>query len=181
MFFKKKENNKNNFLVKVCALLIHAAKIDEIFTKKEEEIIKQTLIELGLKENKIKETIHSNWDKVAQKNVTGLVHPDGNWMANSEGGFWNFLTVEDNKALIEDSPNTINLKAHHINVNLYGSKKDLAYVVYYLSGSIERDGKVLISNYRTRASNLLKKEKGKWLTVGAHYSPMHSGSGVKFD
>ena len=58
MFFKKKENNKNNFLVKVCALLIHTAKIDEIFTEKEEEIIKQTLIELGLKENKIKETIN---------------------------------------------------------------------------------------------------------------------------
>ena len=58
MFFKKKENNKNNFLVKVCALLIHAAKIDEIFTEKEEEIIKKTLIELGLKENKIKETIN---------------------------------------------------------------------------------------------------------------------------
>ena len=58
MFFKKKENNKNNFLVKVCALLIHAAKIDEIFTKKEEEIIKKTLIELGLKENKIEETIN---------------------------------------------------------------------------------------------------------------------------
>ena len=51
MFFKKKENSKNNFLVKVCALLIHAAKIDEIFTEKEEEIIKKTLIELGLKEN----------------------------------------------------------------------------------------------------------------------------------
>ena len=58
MFFKKKENSKNNFLVKVCALLIHAAKIDEIFTEKEEKIIKQTLIELGLKENKIKETIN---------------------------------------------------------------------------------------------------------------------------
>ena len=58
MFFKKKENNKNNFLVKVCALLIHAAKIDEIFTEKEEEIIKKTLIELGLKENKIEETIN---------------------------------------------------------------------------------------------------------------------------
>ena len=58
MFFKKKENNKNNFLVKVCALLIHTAKIDEIFTEKEEKIIKQTLIELGLKENKIKETIN---------------------------------------------------------------------------------------------------------------------------
>ena len=58
MFFKEKENSKNNFLVKVCALLIHAAKIDEIFTEKEEEIIKKTLIELGLKENKIKETIN---------------------------------------------------------------------------------------------------------------------------
>ena len=82
--------------------------------------------------------------------------------------------------MIEDSPNTLNLKAHYINVNVYGSRKDLAYVVY-LSENIERDGKVLVSNYRTRASNLLKKEKGKWLTVGAHYSPMHSGSGVKFD
>ena len=130
--------------------------------------------------NEIKETIHSNWQKIAKKIVTGT-HPDGSWMANSNGGFWEFLTVQDNKSLIEDSPNTLNLKAHHINVDIYGSKKDLAYVVYYLSGNIERDGKVLISNYRTRASNLLKKEKGKWLTVGAHYSPMHSGSGVKFN
>ena len=130
--------------------------------------------------NEIKETIHSNWEKVAKKIVTGT-HPEGSWMANSNGGFWEFLTVQDNKSLIEDSPNTLNLKAHHINVDIYGSKKDLAYVVYYLSGNIERDGKVLISNYRTRASNLLKKEKGNWLTVGAHYSPMHSGSGVKFN
>ena len=130
--------------------------------------------------NEIKETIHSNWEKIAKKIVTGT-HPDGSWMANSNGGFWEFLTVQDNKSLIEDSPNTLNLKAHHINVDIYGSKKDLAYAVYYLSGNIERDGKVLISNYRTRASNLLKKEKGKWLTVGAHYSPMHSGSGVKFN
>ena len=156
-------------------------KVKELFMRKTSLIILMSTVLFGNDIKKIKETIHSNWDKVAQKNVTGLVHPDGNWMANSEGGFWIFLTVEDNKALIEESPNTLNLKAHHINVNLYGPKKDLAYVVYYLSGSIERDGKVLISNYRTRASNLLKKEKGKWLTVGAHYSPMHSGSGVKFD
>ena len=72
-------------------------------------------------------------------------------------------------------------KPNHINVELYGSKKDLAYAIYYLSGTIERDEKVIVANYRTRASNLLKKEKGKWLMVGAHYSPMHSGSGVKFD
>ena len=53
MFFKK-DNNKTeaNFLIKICALLIHAAKIDQNYTKNEEEIIKKTLLELGsLKEN----------------------------------------------------------------------------------------------------------------------------------
>ena len=60
MFFKNKDNkNENNFLVYVCALLIHAAKIDENYTNKEEEIIKKTLIELGINKddiaNKIKE------------------------------------------------------------------------------------------------------------------------------
>ena len=45
MFFKKADKKEeNNFIVKVCALLIHAAKIDENYTDKEEEIIKKTLI-----------------------------------------------------------------------------------------------------------------------------------------
>jgi uncharacterized tellurite resistance protein B-like protein len=53
MFFKKNSTNKeNNFLIKACALLIHAAKIDENYTENEEEIIKKTLLELGAdKEN----------------------------------------------------------------------------------------------------------------------------------
>ena len=49
MFFKKEDTINNNFLTKVCALLIHAAKIDENYTNKEEEIIKKTLNELGIK------------------------------------------------------------------------------------------------------------------------------------
>jgi len=50
MFFKKASTESNkNFLVKTCALLIHAAKIDENYTEKEEEIIKKTLLELGAK------------------------------------------------------------------------------------------------------------------------------------
>ena len=58
MFFKKKEKSKeNNFLIKVCALMIHAAKIDENYTNNEEEIIKKTLEELGLKKEKISITI----------------------------------------------------------------------------------------------------------------------------
>jgi uncharacterized tellurite resistance protein B-like protein len=51
MFFKKDSaETDKSFLVKTCALLIHAAKIDENYTKKEEEIIKKTLLELGAKE-----------------------------------------------------------------------------------------------------------------------------------
>jgi uncharacterized tellurite resistance protein B-like protein len=47
MIFKKKNINKNDDLIKVAALLIHAAKIDENFTKDEEKIIKQTLLKIG--------------------------------------------------------------------------------------------------------------------------------------
>ena len=50
MFFKKDSTETDKkFLVKTCALLIHAAKIDENYTENEEEIIKKTLLELGAK------------------------------------------------------------------------------------------------------------------------------------
>ena len=58
MFFKKKDNNqKEDFLIKICALLIHAAKIDQNYTTQEEEIIKNTLLELGLKKENLSNTI----------------------------------------------------------------------------------------------------------------------------
>ena len=48
MFFKKDTNkSETSFLTKICALLIHTAKIDENYTDNEEEIIKKTLLELG--------------------------------------------------------------------------------------------------------------------------------------
>jgi len=47
MFFKKKKDgDPSDDLAKVAALLIHAAKIDENFSEKEEKIIKQTLIKI---------------------------------------------------------------------------------------------------------------------------------------
>ena len=58
MFFKKDSTEtENKFLTKTCALLIHAAKIDENYTEKEEEIIKKTLLELGAKKQTIVQTI----------------------------------------------------------------------------------------------------------------------------
>ena len=44
---KKSKTDKKISLSKIASLLIHVAKIDQDYTKKEEEIIKQTLIELG--------------------------------------------------------------------------------------------------------------------------------------
>ena len=58
MFFKKNPSSiKNNFLIKTCALLIHAAKIDENYTENEEQIIIKTLIELGANKQTIPQTI----------------------------------------------------------------------------------------------------------------------------
>ena len=58
MFFNKKNINKNNNfdLVKIAALLIHAARIDEKYSIEEEEIIKKTLLDLGTNQNDL-ETI----------------------------------------------------------------------------------------------------------------------------
>ena len=59
MFFKKDSTEtENNYLVKTCALLIHAAKIDENYTEKEEENIKKTLLELNAEKETIAQIIN---------------------------------------------------------------------------------------------------------------------------
>ena len=48
MIFKKKNNDNNNKdLVKIAALLVHAAKIDENFSQNEEKVIKKAIQEFG--------------------------------------------------------------------------------------------------------------------------------------
>ena len=43
----------NQLLSKIASLLIHAAKIDEIYTESEKEIIKKTLIQLGAEKSNL--------------------------------------------------------------------------------------------------------------------------------
>ena len=58
MFFEKKsDKNVNNHFVKVAALLIHAAKIDENYSLAEEKIIRETLLEIGAKSENINQII----------------------------------------------------------------------------------------------------------------------------
>ena len=71
MFFKKKEIKNNNFHTKICALLIHAAKIDENYTEKEEEIIKKTLSEIGLEKKNLSKTIEEA--KIIEKNANQIL------------------------------------------------------------------------------------------------------------
>ena len=59
MFFnksKKSENDKSD-LIKIAALLIHAAKIDDDYSTDEEEIIKKTLLDLGATQNQLNDLI----------------------------------------------------------------------------------------------------------------------------
>ncbi len=63
MFFKdnkknNKSNNENYDLVKVAALLIHAAKIDENYSIQEENIIKQALLKIGTNSLDIEQIIN---------------------------------------------------------------------------------------------------------------------------
>ena len=71
MFFKKEEIKNNNFLTKVCALLIHAAKIDENYTDKEEKIIKKTLYKLGIEDKNISKTIEEA--KIIEENSNQIL------------------------------------------------------------------------------------------------------------
>ena len=71
MFFKKKDQNINNDLTKVTALLIHAAKIDENFSKKEEEIINLALLKLGADKQDIENIIKDA--KVIEENANQIL------------------------------------------------------------------------------------------------------------
>ena len=59
-FFNKKDKKKidiDSSLIKITALLIHAAKIDENYTEKEREIIRKAIVELDSKDNNIDEVL----------------------------------------------------------------------------------------------------------------------------
>ena len=71
MFFKKEKIKDSSFQTKICALLIHAAKIDENYTEKEEEIIKKTLEELGLEKENILKTIEDA--KIIEENSNQIL------------------------------------------------------------------------------------------------------------
>ena len=56
-FFENKANSREKSFSKIASLLIYAAKLDEDYTEKEEQIIKEALLDLGAKSSEIDELI----------------------------------------------------------------------------------------------------------------------------
>ena len=139
----------------------------------------------GGKENVVA-AIEQTWKDIALKNPDAVRrgHPDGSWFASSQGGLWSFRirTDEESFRAAIDGPNTLDFKPRHINVTIVGEKQDVAYATYYLVGKIlDADLKVIVKDYRTRASQVWVNLDGKWVVIGGHYSPLYAGSGVVFD
>jgi len=68
MFFKKEDKKEDFPLSKIGSLLIYAAKIDENYSREEEEIIKKTLISLGAKPDNIEQLIKTSIENEEKSN-----------------------------------------------------------------------------------------------------------------
>ena len=85
MFFRnnKKEQNNKNFS-KIAALLIHAAKIDQNYSKQEEDIIEKTMLEIGIDKDDIQnimknaQEIENNSNQILDftREVKNMKHED---------------------------------------------------------------------------------------------------------
>ena len=138
----------------------------------------------GGKENVVA-AIEQTWKDIALKNPNTEQHrhPNGSWYASSKGGLWNWnIPNEESFRPAIDGPNTLDIKPRHINVTIVGEKQDVAYTTYYLVGKIlDAESRVIVKDYRTRASQVWVKLDGKWVVIGDHYSPLYGGGGVVFD
>ena len=126
--------------------------------------------------------IDKRWKEVRAKSIgAGFSNPDGVWMATSQGGLWQFLSPVEAAAMITQAATTMEVDPLHVNIQMLGSSGDVAYATYYLVGNIRQNGKIVVSDYRTRTSEVYVKVDGSWITSGSHYSPLFGGSGVVFE
>ncbi|SVD83331.1 uncharacterized protein METZ01_LOCUS436185, partial [marine metagenome] len=95
--------------------------------------------------------IDKRWKEVRAKSIgAGFSNPDGVWMATSQGGLWQFLSPVEAAAMITEAATTMEVDPLHVNIQMLGSSGDVAYATYYLVGSIRQNGKIIVSDYRTR-------------------------------
>ena len=125
MFFKKE--NYTDF-IDICALLIHAAKIDENYTKKEEEIIKKTLLLIGAKKDQLNDIVEKG----------ELIEKDSNQILNFTKKVKN-MSEEDKIKIIEALWQIIysNNEADIYETNLMRRLSGLLYIDNKIMGDIK--------------------------------------------
>ena len=132
-------------------------------------------------EQEIVDRTVAQWKSFAERNFDSMVIGPtdlANIQASSHGGLWEKRTGEEFLDNLRSTPYTLRATPHHIQVLFLGSDKDVAYITYYLSGSITLEDGTLVDNYRTRASEVLERIDGQWVGRGAHYSRLFEGSGI---
>ena len=128
--FLKKNDSKNitknddELLSKTASLFIHAAKIDENYTDKEKEIIKKSLIQLGIEESKLDQIM-----------LTAKINEEE---SNQILGFTRVIKNADNKFKIKIIETLWSIIYSNKEVDMYESN-----LMRRLSGLLYLDNKVM--------------------------------------
>ena len=129
MFIKKfKNKDEDHSLLKVGALLIHAARIDENYSNHEEQIIKQTLLKIGATDN--------NVDNILEK--ASKIEKDSNQILDFTKEVKN-MNVESKIKIIESLWQIIysNKEADIYETNLMRRLAGLLYIDSKIMGDIK--------------------------------------------
>ena len=130
----------------------------------------------------ILENIEQMWVNMAQgKADPNKFDPEHNVTAYSSGGLWEDHTADELATALVGGSTILAVQPYHIKITLLGANDDVAHATYYLVGTILKDGNPIVTNYRTRISQVLEKQNGQWIFVANHASPLFGGSGVIFE
>jgi len=107
-FLKKNKEKIENPLIKITALLIHAAKIDENYTEKEKQIIKKAIVELSSKNEKIDEILLKAEELERESNqILGFTKEFKNLDENSKikiiESLWKIIYSDKNPDMYENN------------------------------------------------------------------------------
>ena len=125
-----------------------------------------------------REIIKTIMDENAEIQKTGvqtteIVSKDGSLEFWSSGGLLHEVTQDDSPLEFE----SFTVKPKHITV-ITLVPGEIAVAQYYSEGTMDFKEGTDVSNYLTRATQVLVKEGGKWKVRAAHWSPIAGGSGT---
>ena len=128
----------------------------------------------------IENLINKQWKANSDKNwkeYVSTMHSGGTMNGDSNGSFWYRTEASVKAVTANNSPSDrYNFKPRYLEIDMLVTGKAAA-AYYYLVGSYTING-VTKNDYRTRVSQVLVTEEGKWKIKAGHFTPLHSGSGI---